>query len=91
MNAIHSHLPEPHQLENAVESALESAGATLRLAAAYQAAHARLALADVVVRAALAFTKNAGADDADTLLENVFDACKKYMTAVSAEASSIDT
>jgi len=87
MNAIHAHLPEPAQFHDAVENARD----TLQLATAYRAAHDRLALADVVVRAAVAFTQNAGEDNADTLLENVFDAVKTYMTAVSAETMSIDT
>jgi hypothetical protein len=85
MDSLYADLPTAAMLSDTVNAARD----TLRLAVAYDVAHRRLALADVVVRAAADFT---GAQDEETssiALDNLFDAVEKYRTA-SLEQQSRD-
>jgi hypothetical protein len=81
-DSLYSDLPTTEDLSDALAPARD----TLRLAVAYSVAHRRLALADVVVRAAEAFT---GAEDAETssiALENLFDAVARHRAALLKDA-----
>ena len=78
MKSLFEGVPAPLEFDAAIDAARD----TLRLGVAYHLAHHRLALADVVVRAAVAFTEQTDAELSETALENLFDAVKNYRVSI---------
>lgn len=77
MNSITADMPSPSDFDDGIDIAREH----LRLGVAYHLAHYRLAQADVVVRAAVAFTTADDAEASEVALENLFDAVKVFRAA----------
>ena len=74
MDSLYSDLPQPLEFDGTLDLARDH----LRLGVAYHIAHQRLALADVVVRAAAAFTDAEDEESSSIALENLFDAVRRY-------------
>lgn len=94
MKSLCTDLPSPQDFDDSVNVAREH----LRLSLAYTVAHHKLACADVVVRAAAAFTGATENDEFTEALDNLFDAVKTFREAMeslekqdSSDDLSIDT
>jgi hypothetical protein len=86
MSSLIDRLPRPADFDADVQQAKKH----LDLAVAYAVAHHKLACADVVVRAAVAFCDASDAEDSSTALENLFDAVdafRREMKSLDAEGT----
>ena len=78
MKPLCTDLPNPEEFDDSVTVARD----LLRLSLAYTVAHHKLSLADIVVRAAAAFTTATEAEESETALESLFDAVKHFREAM---------
>jgi putative NADH-flavin reductase len=88
MTGLCADIPAPMEFAETIDAARE----TMRLGVAYHLVHHRLAMADVVVRAAEAFTSAEDEDASLTALENLFDAVKrmKQELAVAGDGGAVN-
>jgi hypothetical protein len=84
MKPLSTDLPRPEEFDDSVSVARD----LLRLSLAYFVAHHKLSLADVVVRAATAFTDATEAEASESALESLFDAVKHFREAMESLESA---